>query len=287
MTLVYYDSFSKNGETRNFGDDLNPWLLSQIFGSRLIQSKEICIIGVGTLLNERLNNRVDSYERKIVFTSGVGYGRDLPAIDNSWDISCVRGPVSASSHIAFSGKGITDGALFIALFYESSTNKTNAPVYIPHIHTHRSSGSALKKACAYHGVDYLSPSVEHENFVHAVNNSRFAICEAMHGAILADTLRTPWVAVRTKNTHEFKWRDWCASMEVEYSPLNIPMIWNEPELKQKHLSFRRRIKFGFFNTQINKVLNGQLRGQVSSDDVLKKRLAQLENARDELENSYA
>ena len=39
----------------------------------------------------------------------------------------------------------------------------------------------------------------------------------MHGAIVADTLRVPWIPVRTNpKILPFKWLDWCQSVKLPY-----------------------------------------------------------------------
>jgi hypothetical protein len=44
----------------------------------------------------------------------------------------------------------------------------------------------------------------------------------MHGAIVADTLRTPWVAVKTKQgILDFKWNDWLNTIGALYNPFVI------------------------------------------------------------------
>ncbi|MEM8612949.1 MAG: polysaccharide pyruvyl transferase family protein, partial [Cyanobacteria bacterium P01_H01_bin.105] len=46
--------------------------------------------------------------------------------------------------------------------------------------------------------------------------------EAMHGAIVADALRTAWIPIVTSpRILSFKWRDWCASIGVPYRPWRL------------------------------------------------------------------
>jgi succinoglycan biosynthesis protein ExoV len=56
------------------------------------------------------------------------------------------------------------------------------------------------------------------------------LTEAMHGAIVADALRIPWIAVRTRSAIKtFKWEDWCRSMDLEYQPRMLPPVWPKVE----------------------------------------------------------
>lgn len=287
MAIIFYDSFSKQRKSRNFGDDLNPWLLSKLFPKSLVESKTVCVIGIGTILNDSLNDRVATYDRKVVFTSGVGYGNRPPDIDESWFVSCVRGPLSASAHEALSGRAITDGALLLADFFEASINKTAPPIFIPHIHTHWSCGRSVRKLCLENGIEYLSPDVPQAHFISRVNAARFAICEAMHGAIVADTLRTPWVAVKTVNTLEFKWRDWCASMEVPFVAVSLPMLWDTSKPVRGYSYCTRKVKTYIFKMQIRRIVNEKACCQLSSAEVFKERLQQLTDARRHIERCYA
>jgi succinoglycan biosynthesis protein ExoV len=46
----------------------------------------------------------------------------------------------------------------------------------------------------------------------------------MHGAILADAFRVPWIAVSSsRSINSFKWNDWARSLGVTYAPKHIPV----------------------------------------------------------------
>ena len=52
--------------------------------------------------------------------------------------------------------------------------------------------------------------------------------EALHGAIVADALRVPWIAVKLfDHIIEFKWRDWCRSLGLNYSPLLLTRLLSD------------------------------------------------------------
>src|SRR5205814_2371845 len=56
------------------------------------------------------------------------------------------------------------------------------------------------------------------------------VTEAMHGAVVADALRVPWIALRMySKIDEFKWRDWCASLRLPYEPLTPRRLFDTPE----------------------------------------------------------
>src|ERR1019366_6854573 len=53
-------------------------------------------------------------------------------------------------------------------------------------------------------------------------SAKLVVAEAMHGAIVADTLRIPWIAVEcSPEILPFKWVDWCQSMDLPYKPFQL------------------------------------------------------------------
>lgn len=61
-----------------------------------------------------------------------------------------------------------------------------------------------------------------------LNQCEILITEAMHGAIVADVLRIPWHAVKTRiEILDFKWHDWTKSMELEHTYTFLPPVVNQ------------------------------------------------------------
>ena len=52
--------------------------------------------------------------------------------------------------------------------------------------------------------------------------SELLVTEAMHGAIVADALRVPWVPARpVQPTNRGKWIDWASALDIELRPQQI------------------------------------------------------------------
>lgn len=281
MALHYFNDFGTQYGSRNFGDDINPWFLPRLFKSELIQSNRVCLIGIGTILNDKNAEKVAHFDRKVVFTSGVGYGEVGSLFDTTWDFACVRGPRSAEVLGLAPEIGICDGAILLGDLYPAKpTSVRDGVVFIPHIRSSWTSGVGLKRICRDVSIGYLAPDAPFDTFIETIRSARLVITEAMHGAILADTLRTPWVPIQFLHHHRFKWQDWFDSMEMPYEcRIMHPMFSDkgpsgEMPLKAFARAAYRQIKW----TRAKQALRGILGEAVpilSADDVLPNRKQRL------------
>lgn len=229
MAIYYFDKHPKEYNSRNFGDDINPFLLGRILSDSILKSEKVCVLGIGTIINDVHINAVKHFEKKVVFSSGVGYGTLTENLDDSWDFVCVRGPRSAESLSLPTEKGICDGAVLLSDFFDVKPQEKRdiGVTFIPHIATHWSSGIPLGRSVCALGMNYLTPDVEPEIFIDQVSRSKLVITEAMHGAILADTMRVPWIPVSICEHLNYKWMDWFDSMDMKYQiSLVKPTLWN-------------------------------------------------------------
>ena len=219
MAIYYWQNFSRNLNSRNFGDDINPRLLSGLFRKEIVKSPDVCIVGIGTLLDSQKLDTIQHYKNKIVFSSGAGYGDLREPLDQSWHISCVRGPLTAAYLSRPAKLGVCDGAILLpeVAGIAPSASRQGA-TFIPHINTAYEFDGILKEACAIAGIRYLRPDAEFDHFMMAAASSDLVLSEAMHGAIVADAFRTPWICTPFKLHNEFKWRDWCQSLDLPYRP---------------------------------------------------------------------
>lgn len=249
MAIYYHSDFSEKHGQLNFGDDINPFILRRFLPKELIASKNVCIVGIGTLLNNGLLKEIDEYDKALVFCSGVGYGKHGELIGNPKLVYAgVRGPKSSNALNLKEEIAKTDAAI---LLYEKKTKctKRHRVTFIPHINTDWSSGNVMRRTCEELDINYMAPNSQLDEFIENINASDLVITEAMHGAIVADTLRVPWIPIKIHNALEFKWQDWTGSMKLEYAPYDLAPIYNasnslvsKTKTEIKHFVFKRQLK---------------------------------------------
>lgn len=215
MKLWYFED---NGG--NFGDALNPWFWSQVAPGLFDDSAESLLLGIGTIINHKL----PPAQSIAVFGSGAGYG-DLPKGTDNWKVYCVRGPLTAAKLGLDSDVGVIDPAALCPRLYRPQPAAKRYPCsFIPHYMTAQwGDWAALCEAAGIHYIDPTSPPLE---VIDQIVHSDRIITEAMHGAILADSYRVPWMAVaRSGNIHS-KWQDWLLSVGLEdCSSVTLEQVW--------------------------------------------------------------
>ena len=222
MKLYHYD-FGK--DTLNFGDDLNGWLWPRLLPGLLDDDPSATLVGIGTLLNERLREETPHAQRRLIFSTGAGYGDGSYRPGPCDRVYCVRGPLTAQALGLPPASAIADGAVLVRRFVQTPARKHCAFAYMPHIE--QIADRAWQSVCAELGIGYLDPRWPTERLLEGIGRTEVLLTETMHGAIVADALRVPWVAVTT-HAHilPFKWQDWCASVGVTYQPHPIEPLWN-------------------------------------------------------------
>jgi succinoglycan biosynthesis protein ExoV len=209
----------------NFGDDLNPWIWPRLLPGVLDENDSILFIGIGSILNEQIPFR----PFKVVFGSGVGYGKAVSLNHGRWEFYCVRGPLTAQALNLPTKLGITDAGILVRNLQLPKLDKIHGVSFMPH-----QTSAALgdwEEICDAVGINFIHPSGGVETVLSGICSSKLLITEAMHGAIVADALRVPWVPVRGYfGIPKLKWWDWCLSIGLEYRPINIPCIWRKENI---------------------------------------------------------
>ena len=205
----------------NFGDDLNLWLWDFLLPGLRDVHPDVLLVGVGTVLNEVL---FPPGQRKLVIGSGYGYGA-VPDTSNPdlWDIRCVRGEMTAAKLGLAPEKGIVDPAVMVTEMPEfQNLQKIYKKTFVPHWES--AEFGMWDTVCEPAGLTYLDPRGEAKSVIKQIAQSEMIVAESMHGAILADAFRVPWVAVSTSQSiNSFKWSDWAGSVGVTYEPRYIPV----------------------------------------------------------------
>ena len=225
MKLCYYKD-----PVGNFGDDLNPWLWYGLAPELFDDDSNTMLVGIGTVLSSKL----PAAPRKLVFGSGVGYGA-LPRIDSNWEFFCVRGPLSAEILGLDKSLALSDPAVLITQVMPPSTvERTGMVSFMPHQASPKFAN--WQGICDAAGINYLHPAANMHEIVAQIRQSRLVIAEAMHGAIVADAFRTPWVPVVCyDHILRFKWDDWCQSLGMTYAPLQLERVWDDRMLAPRDL----------------------------------------------------
>jgi len=229
MKLYYYKD-----QHGNFGDDLNPWLWNKLIPELLDDNESELFVGIGTLLN----HRIPAAAKKIVFGSGAGYG-EAPVIDQKWRFYCVRGPLTARKLGLDSSLALTDPAILMTDYlseFDASDNHRKVS-YMPH---HESMDYAdWKQISESAGLRFIDPGASLEQVVGLIRHAKLLVTEAMHGAIMADAMRVPWIPVSCyEHIFEFKWQDWCQSLGVDYQPVKLAPVWDA----ERHVATVQRVK---------------------------------------------
>lgn len=206
----------------NFGDDLNLWLWPRLVPDLLDEDGRVLLVGIGTILNAGL----PADPLKIVLGAGCGYARP-PDPAGRWRFYAVRGPLTAAALRLPASVVATDPGSLVGelLGQPERVRDADQVTFMPHIVSPiraRQCGWDLEQVTRASGLGYIRGDEDVDDVINAIRGSRLLITEAMHGAIVADALRVPWVPVRIfGQVLPFKWRDWCASLGLEYEPLGI------------------------------------------------------------------
>jgi succinoglycan biosynthesis protein ExoV len=118
---------------------------------------------------------------------------------------------------------ITDSAALLAGLPElvPQAPKRDAVLFMPH---HRTLvNSRWQRAAEEAGMVFVDPQWSPDRILACYGRARLVVTEAMHGAIVADTLRIPWIPVMiSPEVSIFKWRDWASSLDLVYKPVALP-----------------------------------------------------------------
>mgnify|MGYP003636189605 FL=1 len=207
MKLVFF-----RGKVPNFGDELNlhvwPALLPKGF---LDEDESELFVGIGSIIGDHLPAK----SRKFVMGSGYAGYMGLPDVhDGSWDIRFVRGPNTAKTLGIAPGLSICDSAILLRAMDLPAPDTSVGVAFMPHYESLERGNWA--EACRQAGITLIDATEPVEKVLSQIQGARLLITEAMHGAIVADALRTPWIGARPiYGGHHKKWLDWAGALGLD------------------------------------------------------------------------
>jgi succinoglycan biosynthesis protein ExoV len=207
MQLCYY-----HAPEGNFGDDLNPWLWDRLLPGAFKGGADL-LVGMGTLLDDWFTDALPPSGLRVVLGSGSGISRRRPLLGSDWKVYGVRGPLTAGYLGLDWSYATTDPAMTLRDLWPDDPPARSGVGFIPH---HSSVGKwDWPKLCAEVGLIYIDPGAPPLEVVDRIGRLERVLTEAMHGAIIADALRTPWVALKINPfNYTGKWEDWGSSIST-------------------------------------------------------------------------
>ncbi len=233
---------------------MNLWLWPQLLPGVFDEGGNSFFVAIGTLLNDWLPH----HGKKAIFGAGVGYSKKtLPIPDHSWHFYFVRGPLSARALGLPQEQSLTDAAVAVRLLGSQTTPvpKKYAVSYMPHWRSNEY--WPWESICQQIGIHFINPVAGVPQVLDELQASELVLTEALHGAIIADAFRVPWVPVRAyKHILRFKWDDWCAAVQLPYQPVPLPPLYQADSLLWKWHELGKRYNhhpmFGYLTRFVEK-----------------------------------
>ncbi len=195
------------GTCSNFGDELNTLLWPALLPDFFDGNPDARFLGIGSIMDRRH----DGPGVKLVAGSGYGGYEGRPGLDPSWVIHWVRGPHTARFLGLDPQLGLGDPAALVPQALGVRRGPGLDIGFIPHFES--AARGAWGQAADLAGLRMIDPRDPPERILAAMVSCRLIISEALHGIIVADALRIPWIPIRPLvRIHRWKWSDWSASL---------------------------------------------------------------------------
>ncbi|MFH1834640.1 MAG: polysaccharide pyruvyl transferase family protein [Methanobacteriota archaeon] len=232
------------GKPTNFGDELNEYLWSRLLPGFFDQKEDAVFFGVGTILQKKFFDSYPPETRFIIFGSGVGY-MTPPEVTDHWETYFVRGPLTAEVLDLPKKLAITDPGILVRDIISEKREKAYEFSFMPH--WQYNSPDMWGKACECQGIKLIDPRKPVDQVIEDISRTEILVTETLHGAVVADSLRIPWIPVMTNpNILKFKWDDWCKTIKVGYDPYVLPDLritkYKFPRAKQIEVKVRRMLQ---------------------------------------------
>ena len=197
------------GETTNFGDELNTILWPALLPDFFDDDPSTRFLGIGSILDRRH----PAEARKLVAGAAYGGYEGKPVLDATWTVHWVRGPRTARALGLPASLGLGDPAVLMQHAIAIKSAATLGVGFMPHFES--AARGAWQRAADIAGVTLIDPRARPLEILVQIVRCRVLLSEALHGIIVADALRVPWVAIRPlQPINRPKWQDWAETVNV-------------------------------------------------------------------------
>ena len=140
--------------------------------------------------------------------------KPLPMLDARWVIHWVRGPRTADQLGLPLSLGLGDPAMLLCHAGWKRLPLGGTVGFMPHFES--LARGAWWAAADLAGICLIDPRGEPNEIIASIKSCRLLLSEALHGVIVADTLRVPWIALEPLlPIHRAKWHDWADTVDLE------------------------------------------------------------------------
>lgn len=219
----------------NLGDDLNHWLWPRLLSPEFL-ARPGTFIGIGSVLHHDHFRHLPPDQPALVFGAGCrGAASPLNGPHPPLDIRALRGPLSSRALGVDPSTSVIDGAYALQFTPEypalRQLSSQHNCTLIPYFRSSQLAYYSLIGAVHGYSVLYSDQYGSISSALRHIARSRVVLAESLHGAILADCLRIPWMRIQfylqrpsERETGDFKWEDWRQSLGIETIPtITIPL----------------------------------------------------------------
>ena len=213
-------NFFRAKDYSNFGDELNPYIFNHIFPELLNNNvfKDIDFYGIGSIIDSRISKNT----KAVIFGTGV---RDITIPYNTinWDIRFLRGPISSNT-LGFNGEKYIADAAYCMLCEKALISNTDKKTYkfslMPHYRQMDKINWDIISDMT--GIHIIDPRKGPKDVIQEIAKSEKILTIAMHGAIVADILRVPWLRIKMEAIgaehpmlSDIKWLDFLLALDLK------------------------------------------------------------------------
>jgi succinoglycan biosynthesis protein ExoV len=205
------------GAWSNFGDELNTILWPRLLPGFFDGDPAIRFLGIGSVLDRR--HPVQTI--KLVAGSGYGGYEGMPRLDRSWIVHWVRGPRTAALLGLPADLALGDPAVLVPPALGLAAKGPRDIGFMPHFES--AGWGAWQQAADQAGIRLIDPRTPPLGILQAIAGCKLLLSEALHGIIVADAMRVPWIPIRpSARVHRPKWQDWADTMDLRPRFRSLP-----------------------------------------------------------------